>query len=353
MKADQYHDIFDSLTRNAFDFLERGITEFDKAPKYSVIHFCASVEMLLKARLMKEHWSLIVSKPDQANLAKFMAGDFISVTLEEARVRIRDVANEDIGDDAYNSFRALANHRNKMVHFFHHGLDSDEKAKAQIVAEHCRSWFHLHRLLNRWDHYFHDFGGDIARADRAMKGHRKYLAAKFKALKAELGAAREAGNAPKACSACGFKAAIPDDLDDQIALLRCLVCDHTETQVELDCPHCDEPIVMANEGYATCEHCGESIEPEHLVDALTDHAAAHIGIKDGDDSWEPANCGSCEGYHTVVKRGDYYFCASCFDISDHIEQCGWCNEPNTGDMEHSYSVGCSHCDGKAGWEKDD
>ena len=348
-----HNGVFDSLTRNAFDFLERGIAEFDKSPKYSVIHFCAAVEMLLKARLMKEHWSLIVSKPEQANLAKFMAGDFISVTLEDCRARIRDVAGEDIGDDAYNSFRALANHRNKMVHFFHNGLDSDDKAKAQIVAEHCRSWFHLHRLLSRWNGYFHDFATEIAHADRAMKGHRQYLAAKCKALAPELDAVRKAGGKPKACSACGFKAAIPDALDEQIASLRCLVCDHVETQVELECPHCSEPIALATEGYATCEHCGEGIEPEHLVDALTDHDAAHIGIKDGDDRWEPANCGTCEGYHTVVRRGDHYFCANCFDISDGIEQCGWCNEYNTGDMEHSYSVGCSHCDGKVGWEKDD
>ncbi len=345
-----HHDIFDSLTRNAFDFLERGIAEFDKSPKYSVIHFCAAVEMLLKARLMKEHWSLIVSKPDQANLTKFMAGDFISVTLEDCRARIRDVAGEDIGDDAYNSFRALANHRNKMVHFFHQGLDSDEKAKAQIVAEHCRSWFHLHRLLNRWGGYFHDFGSEIAHADRAMKGHRKYLAAKFKALKPELDAARKAGSAPKACSACGFKAAIPDALDDQIASLRCLVCDHTETQVELECPHCGESVVLANEGYATCDHCGGSIEPEHLVDVLTKDV---VGTKDYFETGLPANCGTCEGYHTVVERDDMYFCANCFELSDHVEQCEWCNELNTGDMEHSYSVGCSHCDGKVGWEKDD
>lgn len=344
------HDIFDSLARNAFDFLERGIDEFDKAPKYSVIHFCASVEMLLKARLMKEHWSLIVAKPDQANLAKFMAGDFISVTLEDCRVRIRDVAGEDIGDAAYGSFRALANHRNKMVHFFHPEMDNDEKAKAQIVAEHCRSWFHLHRLLSRWDTYFHDFSSEIAHADRAMKGHRKYLSAKFKALKNELEAARKAGNTPKACSACGFKAAIPDDFDDQIASLRCLVCDHTETQVELECPHCGESIVIANEGYATCEHCGGSIEPENLVDALTKDV---VGTKDYFETGLPANCGTCEGYHTVVERGDMYFCTNCFDMSDHVEQCGWCNELNTGDMEHSYSTGCSHCDGKVGWEKDD
>lgn len=343
-------NIFDLLARNAFDFLEHGIAEFDKSPKYSVIHFCAAVEMLLKARLMKEHWSLIVSKPDQANLAKFMAGDFISVTLEDARARIRDVAGEDIGDDTYASFRALANHRNKMVHFFHNGLENDEKAKAQIVAEHCRSWFHLHRLLSRWNNYFHDFGSEIAHANRAMKMHRKYLATKFKAIKPELDAARKAGNAPKSCSACSFEAAIPDALDDQIASLRCLVCDHVETQVELECPHCGESIVIASEGYATCEHCDKRIEPEHLVDALTKDV---VGTKDYFETGLPTNCGTCEGYHTVIERGGHYFCANCFDISDDIEQCQWCNEYNTGDMEHSFWNGCDHCDGKGGWEKDD
>lgn len=347
------HDIFDSLARNAFDFLKRAIDDFDKAPKYSVIHFCAAVEMLLKARLMMEHWSLIVSKPEQANLGKFMAGDFASVTMDEARTRIRDIAGEDIADDAFNSFRTLANHRNKMIHFFHADVESDGDAKAKIVAEHCRSWFHLHRLLNRWARYFRDFRDDIAQADRAMKAHRKYLSAKFKALKPDLDAARRASNSPKTCSACGFKAAVPESLDNQIASLHCLVCDHTEIQVEVDCPHCNQPIVIANEGYTTCKHCAAAIEPEDLADALTDHDAAHIAIADGDDRWEPANCGACDGYHTVVLRGDIYFCANCFNISDYVEQCGWCNEPNTGDMEHSYSMGCNHCDGKLGWEKDD
>jgi len=346
-------DAFDLLTRNAFDFLKRSIDDFDKAPKYSVIHFCAAVEMLLKARLMKEHWSLIVSKPDQANLAKFMVGDFISVTLEDARVRIRDVAGEDIGGNAYDSFRMLANHRNKMLHCFHPKMDGDEKAKEEIVSEHCRSWLHLYRLLNRWNIHFHDFSSEIARADRAMQGHRKYLCVKFKALKPELDAAHKAGRTPKICSACGFKAAIPDNLDDQIVSLCCLVCGYTEAQVELECYHCGKFIVITNEGYPTCEHCGKGIEPEYLFDALTDCDAAHIGIKEGDDSWEPVNCGNCGAYHSVVWRGEYYFCVYCFNITYSVEQCRRCNEFNTGNMEHSYLVGCRHCNGKAGWEKDD
>lgn len=350
MKDDE---IFGLLTRNAFDFLQRGIGEFDKAPKYSVIHFCAAVEMLLKARLMKEHWSLVVSKPELASHTKFVAGDFESVTMDEARARIRNVASDDIGDEAFGSFRALANHRNKMIHFFHTDVDGDDQAKAQIVAEHCRSWFHLHRLLNRWDTYFSDFRAEIAGADRSMKKHRKYLNAKFKAVKPELETARKAGNAPKACSSCGFKAAVPKALDAQIASLECLVCDHAETQVAIACPHCTKPVVIASEGYATCTHCQVAIEPEHLVDALTDHAAPHIAITDGDDQWQPANCGNCDGHHTVVRRGEKYFCTCCFDTSDHVEQCDWCNEYNTGDMEFSHSNGCGQCEGQWGHTKDD
>lgn len=344
------NDTFEALARNAFDFLERGIDEFGTAPKYSVIHFCAAVEMLLKARLMKEHWSLVVSKPEQANLAKFMDGDFMSVTMDEARARIRDIAGDDIADDAFNSFRALANHRNKMIHFFHADVDGDDRAKAQIVAEHCRSWFHLHRLLNRWNTYFGDFGAEIARADRSMKKHRKYLSAKLKELKPTLDASRKAGNKPLICSACGFKAAIPEELSAQIASLRCVVCDHAEIQVEIDCPRCNEAVVIVGEGYAKCAHCGGSIEPEHLVAALTKDV---VGTTDYFDTGLPANCGNCEGHHTVVECADGYFCVNCFDTSDRVEQCDWCNELNTGDMESSHSNGCGQCDGQWGHVKDD
>jgi hypothetical protein len=348
-----HEDIFESLTKNAFDFLERGITEFDASPKYSVIHFCAAVEMLLKARLMKEHWSLIVSKPEQASLAKFMAGDFISVTMDEARQRLRDIAGEDISADAFASFRTLANHRNKMIHFFHAGLDGDEKAKAQIVGEQCRSWFHLHRLFKQWQPHFQDFAAEMRRADKGMKGHRKYLAAKFAALKTELAAHQKAGRKPLKCSACNYKAAIPEPIDAVIAETRCLVCDHCEVQVEIDCPHCNQAVTLASEGYGSCPHCGGAIKPEQVVEALTDHASAHIAAKDGDDRYLEANCGTCDGYHTVVYRSGKYICASCFDISESVEACGWCNEPNTGDMEQSYSTGCNHCDGWIGHQKDD
>jgi hypothetical protein len=390
MKQNKTNDAeaFKLLVQNAFDFLKHSIEEFDTAPKYSVIHFCAAVEILLKARLLKEHWSLVISKPEEAKLDDFFkAGKFQSVTLEGARKRLCNIANDDIGDKAYNSFHALAEHRNKMIHFFHPDVDDTKEAKAQIVAEHCRSWCCLLRLLERWDTYFHDFRSDIKQADSMMKKHREYLSAKFEALKPDLDDARKAGYMPKECSACGFDAAVPETNGNPIVPLKCWVCDHTETHFEFKCPHCGKTIVIVNGRiYANCPHpqCGGAIEaehlksvltdwraqsgvdiePEHLMDALTDHDAAYSDSLDGDDSWGTINC-QCGAYQTVIrlikrdskgaiKRDNARFlCASCLEIFDHIERCEWCNEYNTGNMENSYVFGCKCCDGQLGWEKDD
>ncbi len=345
--------IFKSLVQNAFDFLERGIADFGNSPKYSVIHFCAAVEMFIKARLMQEHWSLIVSKPDQADLSKFIVGNFESVTLAEARSRLSAIAHEEIPNEAFSSFRELANHRNKIIHFFHADIEGDERARETIVAEHCRSWFQLHRLLCRWNDHFGDFETKISRADHSMKEHRQYLSAKYKALNKELDVFRNSDNPPRTCNSCGFKSAIPDPIDDHIAIVKCKVCDHIETQVQIECPQCEKTITIANEGYGTCEHCNKIIEPDDIGEALADHGAAHFAAQNGDDSLEPASCDQCDGYQTVINRSGIYFCTNCFGIFDHIECCEWCNEPNTGDMEHSYVTGCNHCEGHTGWHKDD
>lgn len=77
-------NLFDSLVRNAIDFLNRAIDELQENPKYSVVHFFAAIEIFLKARLLLEHWSLVHEEPGRANLTSFFQGDFRSVSLQEA-----------------------------------------------------------------------------------------------------------------------------------------------------------------------------------------------------------------------------------------------------------------------------
>jgi hypothetical protein len=87
---------FDSLVRNAIDFLQMSVKELEKQPKYSVIHFAMSVELFLKARLLREHWSLVVSKIEKASLQAFRNGEFVSVTMDECLQRLGNIANDSL-----------------------------------------------------------------------------------------------------------------------------------------------------------------------------------------------------------------------------------------------------------------
>jgi hypothetical protein len=87
-------DGFDSLVANALDFLRRAIDEVKDHPKYSVIHFCAGIEQLLKARLLHEHWSLVVTKPGETSKQKFNSGEFESVTMKQCFERLEKVCEK-------------------------------------------------------------------------------------------------------------------------------------------------------------------------------------------------------------------------------------------------------------------
>ena len=81
--------LFRSLVDNAIDFLAKASEELEDWPKYSVIHFYAAVELFLKARLMSEHWTLIVAKRQDPDWDRFISGNFSSVSLDEASIRLK------------------------------------------------------------------------------------------------------------------------------------------------------------------------------------------------------------------------------------------------------------------------
>ncbi|MEU8512971.1 hypothetical protein AB0C76_15500 [Kitasatospora sp. NPDC048722] len=86
--------------------------------KYGVLHLQAAAEVLLKARLQREHWTLVLQKLDQrATRARFVAGDFVSCGSDEAVVRLRDIVGLDISKDDQDALKALATARNALQHY--------------------------------------------------------------------------------------------------------------------------------------------------------------------------------------------------------------------------------------------
>lgn len=176
------------LSESAFDFLERSVAEIETHPKYSVINFATAVELILKARLMREHWTLVVERASDVTLDDFLSGTVKTVSQADAMKRLKNACAENIPSDAVAQFGKIAAHRNRMIHFFHEAgkKKADDTLTEEIVKELCLSWFHLDRLLSDWRDQFDDFQAEITSVDKKMKGLREFLKVTFERLESEI-----------------------------------------------------------------------------------------------------------------------------------------------------------------------
>ena len=334
--------MFDSLVLNAFDFLRRAVRELEKSPKYSVIHFFNSIELLLKARLLKEHWALVVSKTEKANLEAFRKGEFVSVTFDECLNRIRNIANEPIAGHEEESFRQLRDHRNKLVHFFHpkYAAELDAKLLAEIVSEQCKAWFYLHRLLTtRWRLHFAVYVPSIARLNKLVCRNRHFLSSKFRALDPEIQADKKSGIAVEKCAACGFEAARTTEISAPLFKRACLVCNYAGHILEIKCPTCGGTITVEPEEGGECAQCKFVVDADCLLSTLGPY-------EDPKEDRLVAYCSSCEHHEpTAILFGDDYLCLQCLELHTSADQCGWCGDLITGDSSGTSVWGCFRCPG--------
>ncbi len=177
-------DAKENLAQSAIDFLVKAVGEIGQHPKYSVIHFAIAVELILKARLMNEHWSLVVEKTSDADIASFLEGKCKTVNPAEAIRRLVKICGQKITKEASEQFLKLAAHRNRMLHFFHEAGTKSVPPQLieEIVKEQCSCWFHLERLLVQWEDQFGAYESEIGQIRNSMIRNRAYLKVAFDSL---------------------------------------------------------------------------------------------------------------------------------------------------------------------------
>ena len=84
-------DAMKHLMDNALEFLNVAVDEIQERPKFSIIHFHAGVELIFKARLLAEHWSLVVTKRKEPDISEFESGEFQSVSIVESIQKLKKV----------------------------------------------------------------------------------------------------------------------------------------------------------------------------------------------------------------------------------------------------------------------
>ncbi|MCY4656438.1 MAG: hypothetical protein OXC80_06435 [Gammaproteobacteria bacterium] len=337
------------LVESALDFLSQSLQEFhEERLKYSVIHLYAAVELFVKARQIKEHWSLLFVKNSEPNLTKFNKGDFRSVPLEDAATRLENLAQCGMGEQALKAFKSLGNHRNKMMHFFHEGTFAakNELKRQEVVEEQLTAWYFLHTLLtSKWDVIFSDWSLQLMEIDKELRKLREFLEVVYDQVREEISERQKKRIVFIECPSCSFNSQEHNASFGDLYDAECLVCGLIDHCVLIKCPDCNECVRIVNGGYYECEKCGRDLYPSEVAEEFLSESS--YGRKtDRDYSWNPVNCGYCddEGYQLVVRlKEDFYFCMFCFNNFTSLDVCDCCNELNTRCMEESYWKSCEFC----------
>ncbi|MFB6674471.1 hypothetical protein ACFCWG_19105 [Streptomyces sp. NPDC056390] len=85
--------------------------------KYTVLHLQAATEVLLKARLVQEHFSLIFANPTEAKHASLEKGNFQSCGTLDAFDRLANIARVEFDKDDRKRIKELGDHRNALQHY--------------------------------------------------------------------------------------------------------------------------------------------------------------------------------------------------------------------------------------------
>jgi len=341
--------LLNRVVENAIDFLERSLDEFEEAPKYSIIHFYTAIELFLKARLMADDWTLIVSKRrnQKPDWEKFKEGDFKSVGLYE----IESIINKDkFYWREFESFKNLARHRNKMVHFYHPATteSTHKELMNSLAKEHLSAWYMLVRLLeDKWDEYFYRWQEQISDITNKLTKIREYLQVVYDHHLPGIKEMKTLGITVKECPVCKYEAVVYEEIFDNFSVGSCLVCDFEEPILKVICPDCNSTVTFVSEGRGDCPGCGRSFEPKELVEILSQDLRCDEDYLESD---LPAHCTCCDTLETVIEYFDKYLCVNCLQLFDDYELkiCDYCGELNAGKLENSSLLGCVYCHGSLG-----
>lgn len=241
--------------------------------KYAVLHLAAAIEVLLKARLAEEHWSLVFRSTDTASRTAYETGDFDSVSTDKAIDRLANVVGLDLAERDKKAVKRVVAKRNRLQH---HGLtDSAQAVKA--VANEALSF-----LLS--------FVGEHLRGEPGAEDPQ---------VESTLGEVRDLLGA----------------IDDFVAVrLRSIASALDNQQVVVECPDCGREALVL--GYpCTCYFCLARDDP-------TTSARRYIDLVLG------------ESEYLAVKEAGMFPLYSCPSCGNETLVAGVRTRPRTGTSEH-------------------
>ncbi len=276
------------LLENGLDFVLSAAEHADAGTprdlKYAALHLVDGIELLIKARLEKEHWTLLFADTDRASQTKLRQGDFRSVDLPMAIERLKNIVGIQIGTEREERLNEIRNLRNRLRHY-----------KADLGIEQVRALLAV--CLDFCYSFFRDDGNSLpgnisneatwAKILNHLRTNKEFVEARLENIRGGL-----IGSRTWECSEC-WQHAVVIDADD-----------------------------------TNCKFCG--VVPNPITLAI--HNAADIDWKTSDENGGLPWCEECEEgliVHLPGQSGEerIYMCSFCGEYGERLLYCLRCDEP--------------------------
>ncbi|MFF7903714.1 hypothetical protein ACFZCV_33905 [Streptomyces sp. NPDC007920] len=275
--------------------------------KYAVLHLQAAAEVLLKSRLVQEHWSLVFKEPGTATRKKFEAGDFDSCTTKAAIDRLRNVAGVGVNDKGADALVALAKSRNSLQHYGLTARAPAVEARAAEVLDFLMDFIHA-ELPVQPGYPLDKVEEELAYVRARLSTIQSFLKRRHDQLRSELEKVRDV---TAQCVLCAQWAVV---LGSGSGPLSCRFCHHSWPDAELAAA--DSGLAQAEWGVEVVQ-CPECCETAVLLDLATVASApGHrhsvcFACGTGFDALK--TCESCEQHYSPGLNEDFGLCPDCLD----------------------------------------
>lgn len=282
----------------SLNFLESSVLYIEKNKsdltgyQFSTIHLAASVELLLKACLIKEHWSLIIKDSNSMNRSKYESGDFKSINIDEAVLRVTNVCGIKIDHENKKRIDRLKKERNKIIHM---GISVNQYQASSFIVD------------------VYSFLYDFAKEARLFS-HGSDLETTFGEIKEKINK-------------------IEKFVDNRLNDIRSILKGHMNV---LRCPDCWQKSVVFSEKSRDCQFCRKEFEVDDFVE-LYSHFFLSYDFE-GDIVSECPECG--ENSVVFAEELNSGICLSCGSNLKEYRQCRDCGEFFTGDSNYQICADC-------------
>jgi len=303
-----------TLIGNALDFilsaLEYAQTNESRNLKYAALHLSDGVELLLKERLRREHWSLLFADVNKANQNAFKTGEFKSVDFDDCIKRLESISAVDMGNHI-GVLRILRCIRNRLQHFEYTGREDE------VISITVKTWsFVLDFLTYHLSDVMIDHVTTIDNIKRLMIKHEEFVKDRLTCIQPAVDRFRK------------------------------------QSDAVLQCPFCLQEafLIPGNKEYPHCLFCRFSAPPEEAVDNWCFEFFGFQSPKEQVTNPVKFTCPEC-GSETLIRQefmgmnppmpGWVCFnCGQTWDI-DEIDFCITCGNPYTV-SEDDFGM-CSDC----------